>query len=137
MNEHTIGLVKESFDLVEPMASEVGALFYANLFRADPALKPLFKGDMRVQGDKLVQMIATAVGKLDQPEVLLPVLRQLGLRHAGYGVVDSHYDTVGAALIKTLAQGLGPAFSDEVREAWLEVYAIVSTTMKSAARVPA
>ena len=137
MNEHTIGLVKESFDLVEPMASEVGALFYANLFRADPALKPLFKGDMRVQGDKLVQMIATAVGKLDQPEVLLPVLRQLGLRHAGYGVVDSHYDTVGAALIKTLAQGLGPAFSDEVREAWLEVYAIVATTMKSAARVPA
>lgn len=137
MNEHTIGLVKESFDLVEPMASEVGALFYANLFRADPALKPLFKGDMRVQGDKLVQMIATAVGKLDQPEVLLPVLRHLGQRHAGYGVVDSHYDTVGAALIKTLAQGLGPAFSDEVREAWLEVYAIVATTMKSAAKVPA
>lgn len=137
MNEHTIGLVKESFDLVEPMVSEVGALFYANLFRADPALKPLFKGDMRVQGDKLVHMIATAVGKLDQPEVLLPVLRHLGQRHAAYGVVDSHYDTVGAALIKTLAQGLGPAFSDDVREAWVEVYGIVAGTMQSAAKVPA
>jgi hemoglobin-like flavoprotein len=137
MNEHTIGLVKESFDLVEPMASEVGALFYAQLFRADPALKPLFKGDMRVQGDKLVHMIATAVGKLDQPEVLMPVLRQLGRRHASYGVVDAHYDTVGGALLATLAQGLGPAFTTEVREAWAEVYGVMASVMKDAARVPA
>lgn len=137
MNEHTIGLVKESFDLVEPMASEVGALFYANLFKADPALKPLFKGDLRVQGDKLVHMIATAVGKLDQPEVLMPVLRQLGRRHGGYGVVDAHYDTVGGALLKTLAQGLGPAFTPEVREAWTEVYGVMAGVMKDAARVPA
>lgn len=137
MNEHTIGLVKESFDLVEPMASEVGALFYAQLFRADPALKPLFKGDLRVQGDKLVHMIATAVGKLDQPEVLMPVLRQLGRRHAGYGVIDAHYDTVGGALLATLAQGLGPAFTPEVREAWTEVYGVMASVMKDAARVPA
>lgn len=137
MNEHTIGLVRESFDLVEPMASEVGALFYAQLFRADPALKPLFRGDLRAQGDKLVHMVATAVARLDQPEVLLPVLCQLGRRHAGYGVVDAHYDTVGAALLRTLEQGLGPAFTPEVREAWTEVYGVMAATMKDAARVPA
>ena len=138
MNDHTTGLVRESFDLVQPMASEVGALFYANLFRADPSLKALFKGDMRVQGDKLVQMIAVAVSKLDQPDVLLPLLRQLGKRHASYGVVEAHYETVGGALVTTLAQGLGPAFTDDVQAAWLEAYGVMAATMKeAAASIPA
>jgi len=48
MNDHTISLVRESFDLVEPIAPQAAALFYANLFEADPALKLLFRGDMVV-----------------------------------------------------------------------------------------
>ena len=96
MNDHTISLVKESFDLVEPIAPQAAALFYANLFEADPTLKPLFRGDMIVQGQKLMQMIALAVSKLDSPATLMPALQGLGRRHAGYGVQDQHYDTVGA-----------------------------------------
>ena len=137
MNEHTIGLVKESFDLVEPMASEVGALFYANLFRLDPSLKPLFTGDMVVQGEKLMKMIGVAVGLLGQPQLLLPALQTLGRRHADYGVRDDHYDTVGTALLATLQQGIGVAFTPEVREAWIDVYGVLSRTMKEAARVAA
>ena len=86
MNDHTISLVKESFDLVEPIAPQAAALFYANLFDADPSLQRLFKGDMVVQGLKLMQMISLAVSKLGEPEVLMPALQNLGRRHAGYGV---------------------------------------------------
>ncbi len=46
MNDHTIQLVRESFDLVEPIASQAAALFYVNLFATDPSVKPLFRGDM-------------------------------------------------------------------------------------------
>lgn len=42
MNDHTISLVRESFDLVTPIAPQAAALFYANLFEADPQLQPLF-----------------------------------------------------------------------------------------------
>ncbi|MEO8805435.1 MAG: globin family protein [Burkholderiaceae bacterium] len=137
MNDHTISLVKESFDLVTPIAPRAAVLFYANLFEADPMLKPLFKGDMVVQGHALMQMLELAVNLLDQPDVLLPALRDLERRHAGYGVQDGHYDTVGAALLKTLQQGLGAAWGREVEAAWVEVYGVVATTMKEAARVPA
>jgi len=137
MNDHTISLVKESFDLVEPIAPQAAALFYANLFDADPSLQPLFKGDMVVQGLKLMQMISLAVSKLGEPEVLMPALQNLGRRHAGYGVQDHHYDTVGAALLKTLRQGLGVAYTPEVEEAWTEVYGVLAGTMKEAASVPA
>ena len=107
MNDHTISLVRESFDLVEPIAPQAAALFYANLFEADPALKLLFRGDMVVQGHQLMQMLAVAVSMLDSPATLMPALQGLGRRHASYGVHDRHYDTVGAALLKTLRQGLG------------------------------
>jgi len=137
MNDHTIHLVKESFDLVEPIAPQAAELFYSNLFARDPSLRGLFRSDMLAQGEKLMQMISVAVSKLDQPQVLMPVLQRLGQRHADYGVRDEHYDTVGAAFLATLAQGTGVAFTEEVREAWVEVYAELANTMKEAARVAA
>ena len=137
MNDHTIQLVKESFDLVEPIAPQAAALFYAKLFALDPSVKPLFRGDMIVQGERLMQMIGVAVSKLGQPEVLMPALQALGQRHVGYGVRDAHYDSVGIALLATLRQGLGVAFTDEVEEAWTSVYGVIASTMKAAAKVPA
>ncbi len=137
MDEYTTQLVKESFDLVEPIAPRAAELFYANLFALDPTLQSLFKGDMVVQGEKLMKMIGVAVGLLDKPQVLIPALQSLGRRHADYGVRDEHYDTVGSALIGTLQQGTGVAFTPEVREAWIDVYGVISRTMKEAARVTA
>ncbi|MFO1250474.1 MAG: globin domain-containing protein [Inhella sp.] len=70
-----------------------------------------FKSDLGDQGQRLLAMLGQAVALLDRPERLLPVLRQLGARHQGYGVQASHYTTVGQALLDTLAAGLGPAFN--------------------------
>ena len=93
---------------------------------------------MAAQGTKLMQMIGAAVGLLDKPHVLLPTLRRLGARHAGYGVEARHYDTVGAALLRTLEQGLGSAFDDATRAAWTAMYGVVATTMiEAAAEEPA
>ncbi len=137
MDEYTTQLVKESFDLVEPIAPRAAELFYANLFALDPSLQSLFKSDMVVQGEKLMKMIGVAVSLLDKPQMLIPALQSLGRRHADYGVRDEHYDAVGSALISTLQQGTGVAFTPEVREAWIDVYGVISRTMKEAARVPA
>jgi len=125
--------VRSSFALVLPIAAPAATLFYNNLFEADPALRKLFKGDMNAQGERLMQMIGTAVGLLDRPQVLLPALRQLGARHVGYGVQPAHYTVVGSALLKTLGQGLGDAFDAATEEAWVAMYTIVSTTMIEAA----
>lgn len=137
MNDHTIQLVRESFDLVEPIAPQAAALFYANLFAIDPSVRPLFRGDMIVQGEHLMTMIGMVVAQLDDAEVVTPALQRLGQRHAGYGVRDAHYDSVGIALLKTLREGIGVAFTEEVEAAWVDVYGSVAATMKEAAKVPA
>ena len=137
MNRQQIDLVRTSFALVQPIAAQAAAIFYDKLFAADPSLRALFRGDMAHQGERLMTMIGSAVGLLDRPDTLLPVLRQLGARHGGYGVVDAHYASVGTALLQTLEQGLGAALTPEVRDAWVETYGLISRTMIEAARVPA
>lgn len=137
MNQQQIALVRQSFALVQPIATEAAALFYDKLFEADPSLRELFRGNMTHQGQRLMGMIGSALGLLDRPAALLPVLRSLGARHAGYQVRAEHYDTVGAALLKTLEQGLGHAFTPEARSAWVELYDVISRTMQEGAREPA
>ena len=137
MNQQQIHLVRSTFALVQPIAGDAAALFYDNLFKADPALRPLFKGDMTHQGQRLMGMIGSALQMLERPAALLPVLRSLGARHAGYRVREEHYDTVGSALILTLEQGLGAAFTPEARAAWIELYGVIAGTMREGAREPA
>ena len=126
-------LVKSSWEKVLPISDKAAELFYGRLFELDPDLKSLFKGDMEEQGRKLMRMIGTAVAALDRLEAIVPAVQQLGVRHVGYGVKDAHYDTVGAALLWTLQQGLGDGFTAEVKEAWTSVYGVLAGTMKSAA----
>lgn len=134
MSPDTISLVQQSWTQVAAIAPQAAALFYQNLFTADPSLKPLFKGDMEDQGRKLMQMIGAAVGKLNDLDTLVPILQGLGRRHADYGVQDAHYGTVGGALLLTLSQGLGEGFTPAVRAAWTEVYGVMAQVMKDAAK---
>lgn len=133
MNTEQIALVQESFGHVLPIADTAATLFYTRLFELDPALRPLFRGDMREQGRKLMTMLRLSVNGLDRLEELVPSVQNLGRRHAGYHVKAAHYDTVGAALLWTLAQGLGEAWTPAVEAAWTEVYGLLATTMKAAA----
>ncbi len=133
MEAKTIELVQESFKQVAPISDKAAEIFYGKLFEKDPSLKPMFKGDIKEQGKKLMSMLSTAVNGLSNLEALVPAVQNLGKGHAGYGVEDKHYDTVGASLLETLEAGLGDAFTPEVKDAWTEVYTVLATTMKDAA----
>ena len=124
-------LVQQTFAQLAPIADQAASLFYGRLFQVDPSLRPLFKGDMTAQGKKLMQMIGFCVGKLDALDEIVPAVKQLGRRHAGYGVTPAHYDTVAGALLWTLEQNLGPAFTPDVKAAWTAVYGVLATTMQS------
>jgi hemoglobin-like flavoprotein len=126
-------LVQGSFAAVIPIADDAAVLFYRRLFELDPSLERMFKGDMKEQRRKLMQMLTAAVKGLDRLDQLVPVVEDLGRRHAAYGVADAHYGTVGAALLWTLEKGLGDAFTPEVRDAWIAVYGLLAGTMKNAA----
>ncbi len=133
MDQESIRLVQQTWKQVDPIREQAAALFYGRLFELDPSLRPLFKGDMAEQGRKLMNMLATAAMGLDRLDSIVGEVQALGRRHVAYGVQDAHYDTVGAALLWTLEQGLGEAFTPQVKAAWAEAYTLLADTMKQAA----
>ena len=133
MTPAQVQIVRETFAIVQPISDQAAALFYGRLFELDPSLRGMFRGDMVEQGRKLMQMLAVVVKGLDRLPTLMPAVEALGRRHAGYGVRDEHYATVAAALLWTLEQGLGPAFTADAREAWTLAYVTLATAMQRAA----
>ncbi len=129
MNSAEINLVQTTFAEVRPNATAVAELFYQRLFKLNPALRPLFTGDMVQQGRMLMSMLHAAVNGLTNLEALVPVVRKLGANHVHYGVRDEDYATVGSALLETLEVGLGESFTPAVRDAWTAAYGLLSSTM--------
>lgn len=127
-----VKLVQDSWAAVEPIADQAAELFYGRLFETAPEVKPLFNGDMAAQGKKLMQMITVAVKGLSNLEAIVPAVQELGKRHVKYNVKDEHYAVVGASLLWTLEQGLGNAFTEEVKAAWVAVYGVLADTMIAA-----
>lgn len=128
-------LVQETWRQVVPIADTAASLFYDRLFEIDPKLRGLFhQTDMREQRRKLMQVIGAAVAGLDELDKLVPFVTDLGRRHKGYGVEDRHYETVGAALLWTLEQGLGSAWSPAAAEAWGAAYGVLSSVMRDGAK---
>jgi hemoglobin-like flavoprotein len=134
MTSRQIALVQGSWKDVLAVAETAAQLFYLRLFALDESLRPMFKGELREQGRKLIAMMSVAVHGLARIETLVPVIEALGRRHAGYGVKDEHYATVAAALLWALEQGLGPRFTPDVKDAWTAAYGLLAATMQGAVR---
>ncbi len=138
--------IVRSWRLVVPIAETAAELFYKRLFELKPEYVELFPADMSGQRRKLVTMLSFIVKSLDwmqedweeeiDPEDdLALVVLAMGRRHASlYKIPDESYDFVGAALIWTLEQGLGDAFTPDLQDSWTRLYKLLATTMKIGGR---
>ncbi|MDQ4120836.1 MAG: globin domain-containing protein [Acidobacteriota bacterium] len=133
MRPEQINLLQQNFASLEPQAEAVATVFYNRLFAMKPTLRLLFSADLTDQKKKLMTMLGLAVKSLDQLDALVPVLENLGRRHALYGVRREHYDDVRASLLATLRDALGREFTPDACNAWADMYDFVSATMKRAA----
>jgi hemoglobin-like flavoprotein len=130
MTFQQIELVQRSFQMVQPILGPAAMMFYDRLFELDPSLRRMFRTPGEEQARKLGQALTIVVTSIDRPDQILGAVEALGRRHAGYGVRDEHYTTVGLALLWTLEQGLGDAFTPAVRDAWSAAYGWLAVTMQ-------
>lgn len=134
MTPEQITEVQSSFSKVAPIAEQAAGLFYGRLFEIAPEVKPMFATtDIREQGKKLMGTLAVVVGGLTDLPAILPAASRLAKHHVQYGVRHEHYAPVGAALLWTLQQGLGEAWTPELAEAWSAAYGTLSNYMMSEA----
>jgi len=133
MTPDQIAMVQHSFSKVTPIADVAAGLFYGKLFEIAPDTRAMFKGDMAEQRRKLLAALALVVRSLHAPEKIIEPVKNLAVKHVGYGVEPVHYTYVGNALLRTLKKGLGEKFTPELRDAWVEAYATLAEIMKEAA----
>jgi hemoglobin-like flavoprotein len=121
--------VRSSFDMVFANATDMMTDFYDRLFELAPEFRPMFPADVSVLKQDFISKLAVLVGSLDQTTGLLAGADLLGRNHQRYGVKPEHYPVVGEALLWSLANGLGPQWTDEVEQAWRKVYGVIAQRM--------
>jgi methyl-accepting chemotaxis protein len=122
--------LESSFDLVAPRGERLVDTFYARLFAAAPAVKPLFAHtDLRRQKTMLLGTLVLLRKSLRNLETITPKLRELGARHVSYGAEPEHYPVVAEVLIASMAAVAGPAWKPEYELAWGDTLGVVAAVM--------
>src|SRR5262249_54459429 len=118
--------LETSFDLVAPRGDELMDEFYARLFAAAPAVRPVFPDDMQRQKTMLLGALVLLRKSLRDLDAIVPKLRELGARHVAYGARPEHYPVVGTVLITSMAAIAGDAWKPEYEKAWGGAFEIVA-----------
>lgn len=125
-----LDVLETSFDAVAPRGDELVETFYARLFAAAPAVKPLFAGtDLRRQKAMLLAALVLLRKSLRDLDAIVPTLRELGRRHVAYGAQPDHYPVVAAVLIASMAEVAGEAWRPEYERAWADALEVVAGAM--------
>jgi len=130
-----IDSLETSFDHVAARGDELMDVFYARLFAAAPAVKPLFAGtDLKRQKGMLLAALVLLRRSLRDLDAITPKLRDLGARHVRYGAQPEHYPVVGEVLIASMAQVAGDAWTEAYERAWTTAFTLVAGAMLDGAR---
>ncbi len=131
MTNEDIARIQQSWYSVAPVKRVAAELFYVKLFELDPTLKLLFSDDLKLRQQKFLQLMDATVNGLERVDVLLPAIRELGIRHPLFGDSDDHHGTVAAALMWTLEKCLRKDLTPELRSAWIKTFGVLSQNLRT------
>ncbi len=135
MTPEQIKSLQRSFQLIEGKEEIVTLMFYNRLFQQNPALRPLFPGEMKDQAKKLADALKLVHSSIDKFDLLRERLRSLGAKHKSqYGVFEEHYPAFCEALVKTMQETAGTRFDENMKLAWNSLLTQVSAEMQRGAR---
>jgi hemoglobin-like flavoprotein len=130
-SKEEIKLIQYSFTTLTAKSKHVGEKFYKRLFEANPEMANLFKGDMKEQAGHLMRMVKTVVEGLNNPQIIVPAIQDLGRRHQEYGVEAEQYKVFGDCLVSAIEDELGNDFNAATKKAWQKLYDVLADEMKS------
>lgn len=107
--------------------------FYEELFAVAPEVRDLFPQDMFAQSRKLWDSIVVVVESAYDLSHIEAELRDLGARHAGYGVKPAYYAIVTRVLIETVAKLMHKQWTPQHQAAWEDALKVVTTLMMQGA----
>jgi hemoglobin-like flavoprotein len=134
VNATSVDRIRRSYELLAPRMHEFTTALYARLFAARPDVRTLFTIDIGRQRNHFGAALALIVRNLATFDVLEETLHALGAGHALLGVRPDHYPPLCNALLDTLADALGPAWTPELAADWRALLSNISHLMLAGAQ---
>jgi hemoglobin-like flavoprotein len=136
-----VALIAESFERAKKENGglrTLGLRFYERLFEKYPGVRHLFSTPPEEQHKKLMASVGAIVASVTNPEVMLPYLRAMGIRHITYKTESVHYGAVSENLVAVLAEHLSKEgeWTEELKANWEEAMQVISDVMLEAATHP-
>ncbi len=127
LSEKTIEIVKSTVPLLQEKGVEITTRFYEILFSEHPELLNIFNHTNQKKGRQqqaLANAVYAAATYIDNLEVIIPVVKQIGHKHRSLGIKAEHYPIVGTCLLRAIKEVAGAP--DEVLNAWGEAYGVIA-----------
>lgn len=127
-------LLRTSLELVVERQPAITPRFYEILFARFPQVQPLFRRNSgENQARMLQEAIVAVIDHVDDAGWLVETLGGMGKQHVDYGVTPEMYPWVGEALLATLAEIAGPAWTPEIETAWSDAFGAIRDLMLAGA----
>jgi hemoglobin-like flavoprotein len=134
--------LRESWQLLEPVADAAADLFYQRLVQQQPTLWPASHGELASRKHEFVALFGLVMNTLDWDESawredvaderdLFVTLLDLGRRNPPLvQLIHEHYGAVGEALLGALSYALGKRFDASTQAAWSRLYKLLANALR-------
>jgi hemoglobin-like flavoprotein len=117
-------LLRETLEITLAADDSFPKRFYDRLFARHPSVIPMFhRNSPGAQRKMFAQKLTMIVDHVEDAAWLARELKSVAESHAQYGVRPEMYAWIGEALIETLGDACGSAWSPECERAWRDAYA--------------
>ncbi|CEP62634.1 flavohemoglobin LALA0_S06e00188g [Lachancea lanzarotensis] len=129
LSEQTRSIVKATVPVLEQHGTTITSVFYKNMLSNHKELLNIFNKTNQSRGlqpTALATTVLAAAKNIDNLEVLLPHVVQIGHKHRALQVLPEHYPIVGENLLGAIKEVLGDAATDDIINAWAEAYGAIA-----------
>lgn len=121
MNSNQKELIKATVPILRSSGEDLTNYFYARMFKHHPELRNMFNMGNQANGRQksaLANAVLAYAENIDNPSVLISVLKGIGTKHRSLNVQPEQYKIVGTHLIASIGEVVGAAATPEILEAW-------------------
>ncbi|QSB25353.1 NO-inducible flavohemoprotein [Flavobacterium sp. CLA17] len=125
MNVDQKELIKATIPILRSNGEDLTNYFYARMFKNHPELKNMFNMGNQANGKQksaLANAVLAYAENIEDPSVLIGVLRGIGTKHRSLNIQPEQYNIVGTQLIASIAEVVGEAATPEVLDAWTTAF---------------
>jgi len=121
MNSNQKELIKATIPILRASGEDLTTYFYARMFREHPELRNIFNMGNQANGRQksaLANAVLAYAENIEDPSVLISVLKGIGTKHRSLNIQPEQYKIVGTQLIASIGEVVGEDATPEILEAW-------------------